>query len=83
MLNCREATKMISDGLDRPLTRRQRLKLRLHVMMCSACRAYRRQLERLHALFRRRFTDDPEPAGHERLSDSARQRIEQRLNKRQ
>ena len=80
MLSCREATKMMSDGLDRRLTRWQRLQLRLHVTMCSACRAYRHQLQRLHALLRRRFSDDPQPTEDEQLSDAARQRIRQRLH---
>jgi len=80
MLSCREATKMMSDGLDRRLTRWQRMQLRLHVMMCSACRAYRHQLELVRALLRRRFSDDPQPTEHEQLPDTARQRIRQRLH---
>ena len=79
MLNCRQATKLMSDGLDHSLTRRQRLQLRLHVMMCSACRAYRQQIEQLRHMMSRRFTGDPRPDEHERLSNAARQRIRQRL----
>lgn len=31
------------------------MSLRLHVMMCGACSAYKRQIEALHLLFRKRF----------------------------
>lgn len=44
MLNCKEATALMSQGLDRHLGRGERLRLRLHLMMCSACTNYRRQM---------------------------------------
>lgn len=43
MLNCREATRLLSDRLDRPLSRRQRLALMLHTLMCNACRNFGKQ----------------------------------------
>jgi hypothetical protein len=55
MLMCKEATRLISEGLDRRLPLRQRTSLRLHVTICGACSAYKRQLEALHLLFRKRF----------------------------
>lgn len=55
MLMCKEATRLISEGLDRRLPFTQRMSLRLHVMMCGACLAYKRQIEALHLLFRKRF----------------------------
>lgn len=45
MLNCSEATRLLSDRLEQPLSRGQRLSLMLHVMMCSACRNFGRQAE--------------------------------------
>lgn len=47
MLNCREATRLLSDRLDRPLSRRQRLALMLHTLMCNACRNFGKQSELL------------------------------------
>jgi predicted anti-sigma-YlaC factor YlaD len=43
MLNCREATRLLSDRLDQPLSRRQRLALMLHTLMCNACRNFGKQ----------------------------------------
>lgn len=55
MLMCKEATRLISEGLDRRLPLWQRLNLRLHVSMCGACTAYKRQVEAIHRLLRARF----------------------------
>ena len=35
MLNCKETTRFISEGLDHRLSLWQRINLRLHVMMCG------------------------------------------------
>ena len=48
MIMCREATQLMSLSLDRPLNRRERLKLRLHTMMCGPCRRCQSQFELLH-----------------------------------
>ncbi|ANQ86025.1 zf-HC2 domain-containing protein [Azoarcus olearius] len=53
MLTCKEATHLISDALDRPLSWRERLKLRAHLALCSGCRAFRRQLDFLRSASQR------------------------------
>jgi anti-sigma factor ChrR (cupin superfamily) len=55
MLMCREATRLISEGLDRRLPWWQRISLRFHVMMCGACHAYKKQIESLHRLVLQKF----------------------------
>jgi hypothetical protein len=42
-LNCKEASRLISQQLDRPLPLGRRIVLRLHVLMCYACRRFQRQ----------------------------------------
>lgn len=42
-LSCREASRLISESLDRDLTRRERWSLRLHTLMCTACQRFERQ----------------------------------------
>jgi len=44
LLSCREASRLISEALDRELTRRERWALRIHTIMCSACRRFSAQL---------------------------------------
>jgi putative zinc finger protein len=36
-LTCKEAARLISDGLDRKLSLAQRTALRLHLAVCEAC----------------------------------------------
>ena len=50
MIMCREATRLMSLKLDRPLTRREQLQLRLHTLMCGPCRRCESQFELLHGL---------------------------------
>ncbi|HCN72989.1 MAG: hypothetical protein CML16_13535 [Pusillimonas sp.] len=49
MLNCREATQLLSESLDRELPLADRVSLKIHVMMCSGCRNFGRQMSVLRA----------------------------------
>ena len=40
MRSCRDITALVSQGLDKKLSLRERLAIRLHVMMCSRCRNF-------------------------------------------
>ncbi|MBY0579018.1 MAG: zf-HC2 domain-containing protein [Burkholderiales bacterium] len=44
MLNCRKAAELMSQGLDRKLGTLQRIGLRLHLLMCSGCRNFDKQM---------------------------------------
>ncbi len=44
MLTCKEATQLISKSLDRPLTRRERFAVRVHLLMCKYCKRFSQQL---------------------------------------
>ncbi len=48
MMNCKQASEMASQQLDRELGLRQRLGLKLHLLICRYCRNYARQLAFLH-----------------------------------
>ena len=47
--SCREAVRLQSSALDRPLTLRQRLGLRMHLVLCRWCRRYGEQIKFLRA----------------------------------
>jgi len=49
MLNCREATRLLSDRLEQPLSRRQRIALAIHTLICKACRNFGKQSEFLRS----------------------------------
>ena len=44
MLNCKQNTELLSKALDRPITFREKLTMRLHLMMCRDCRNFEKQL---------------------------------------
>lgn len=51
MLSCKEVTKVCSDELERPLKLGEQVSLRAHLIMCTGCTNYRRQLKILrHAM---------------------------------
>lgn len=45
MLNCREATQLVSAARDRKLRVGERIGLGFHLLICALCRRYARQLE--------------------------------------
>ncbi|WP_221188361.1 zf-HC2 domain-containing protein [Halomonas cerina] len=55
---CKEATRLMSLKQDRTLTFQERLSLRLHLTMCSACRECDRQFTLLHKAGRRFDPED-------------------------
>ena len=44
MLSCKEATRLVSQGLDRELALGERIALRVHLAICAGCRNVDRQL---------------------------------------
>ena len=47
MLNCKEVTEVCSAEMERPLRLGEQVSLRTHLMMCTGCSEYRRQLKTL------------------------------------
>ncbi len=41
MLNCKDMTKLISDSLEQRVSLRRWMEMRLHIMICRLCRAFR------------------------------------------
>jgi hypothetical protein len=75
MLNCRDATRLISDGLDRSLSPAERLRLGLHLLLCTPCHRFRRAARWLHDVLA------TPPAADVRLPDAARDRIRRALER--
>lgn len=81
MLSCKEVSRLVSDSLDRELTFRQRVGVRLHLMMCGMCRAYEKQvllLRNIARLYGKKMTEGETSEGH--LSEEAKARIKQKLS---
>lgn len=53
MKSCKQVHRLVLDGQDRPLNWRERLAVRVHMMMCGACRHFERQMDFLRQALRR------------------------------
>ena len=73
--NCRQASQLQSEGMDRPLTFLEGLGLRLHLLLCKWCRRYGKQLKFLRSAAHQ--CEDHQPP--QKLSPEARERIKHRL----
>jgi len=81
MLSCREANRLASEALDRRLPLRSRIGLRMHLLLCSACRAAARQMRLLDFVFRSRPARDSALGGCATPADpAARERIRQAVH---
>jgi len=47
ILSCKEATRLASQGLDRPLRFSERVRLRAHLAICAGCTHFSRQMQLL------------------------------------
>ncbi len=61
MLNCKEATALMSQAQDRPLGRVERLRLRLHLLFCRGCRRFNAHMTFLRRAITRRSNTFKEP----------------------
>lgn len=81
MISCREAARLASESLDHKLPLNKWLALKLHLMMCSLCRSFVKQIEFVHEAARQYAEIEPSlPCPSEvSLSPDARARIVQSL----
>ena len=50
--SCDRSSRLLSDELERPLSRAERAALRLHLVICQHCRRFRRNLQNLRMMVR-------------------------------
>jgi len=60
VLSCRDVTERANALLDNDVSWSERMALRLHLAMCSMCRAYLDQLHKTRALLGRRTLGPPD-----------------------
>ena len=74
--DCKEAVRLQSKALDRPLTGLQRIGLRIHLALCVWCTRYGKQIKFLRAAAKQGNRD---LTANQSLSAEARERIKRRL----
>ena len=76
MLNCREVTRLVASDEFADSSWWPRLRLRLHLLMCRHCSRYARQIERIGASARDRWSAEPRDPGElERLESAILQKL--------
>jgi hypothetical protein len=83
MLTCKDASRLQSQGQDRPLHLGERLSLRLHLLICDNCRRFRQQLDLIRRACERVNKTEGLNAGGKELSPEAKARILDELASRQ
>jgi predicted anti-sigma-YlaC factor YlaD len=58
---CREVHRLTSEGLDRELSLVERARMRLHLLVCTACRNFNGQMDLLRRAMRRMASGEDEP----------------------
>ncbi|MCH2220098.1 MAG: zf-HC2 domain-containing protein [Dechloromonas sp.] len=53
MLTCKDATRLMSEAQDRPLSVGEKLQLEVHLAMCRGCSNFREQMNFLRLACRR------------------------------
>jgi Putative zinc-finger len=56
MMSCHAATRMLSDSQDRQLNLKERMSLRFHTAMCTACRRFGNHMNIIRMAMRRDVT---------------------------
>lgn len=78
MPSCKEITELVSTAVDGQLPLRKRLSIRWHVMMCSLCRRYEKQLHLLRKGIRH-YADPEANVVEKTLSPAAKEKLEKAL----
>ncbi len=61
MMNCQQATRLMSEAQERPLSLKEQAELKVHTLICSGCRQFGQQMLLLRQLTRgTRKPDDPD-----------------------
>ena len=74
---CKETSGLVTQSLDRSLNFRERVGMRLHLMICTNCRRFNQQMHLIRAWLR----NEDEASMQSGLSEQGRERIARNLQK--
>ena len=82
MFSCQEMSRLISDAMDRTLPLHVRIRMRLHLLICTLCQRYQKQLSLLRDVLRMNGAklNEDDHANTPTLSLEAKARIRQKLD---
>ena len=59
-INCKDVSRLISEGFEKTLPHDEAMRLRLHFVICSTCRGVNEQMSFLRDAMRRLGKQDPD-----------------------
>lgn len=80
MKSCKEVTELVSQSIERRLSLIEWMQLRMHLLACTACSRFTRQMKFMHAAARDYARRGLLAAQEWTLSPSARERIRTALH---
>ncbi len=82
--SCKQAARLISISVERRLTMREFVSMRVHLWMCKTCTRYRNQIKALRQIFLRHeeVLDNTLPSDHECLDQKTKEKITSEIQKR-
>lgn len=79
MFRCQDVSRKVSQSMDGALPLRQRMAIRLHLMMCRYCSRFYRQLILLRKMSCVEDLEQPTGETPEKLSEETKTRIKEKL----
>jgi predicted anti-sigma-YlaC factor YlaD len=79
MISCEEASQLVSADVDKSLIFVQRIRLRLHLLRCRRCRAYRAFVRLLQA--KAKTIETADLSNFPELSESVKKEAVERINR--
>ena len=77
--NCQSIVETISESMERPLSFRERILVKLHLWICAWCQWYLEHLQLIRKTARAKANEAPNLLIDATLSDEARERIRRAL----
>ena len=78
---CQRTVETISQSMERPLSFKERIQLKLHLWICAWCQWYLEHLQLIRETARAKADEAPDLNTGASLSDEARERIRRKLIK--
>jgi hypothetical protein len=75
---CKDAARLLSDQTERPLSRWERIGLSVHLLLCRACRRYRRSVKLLSETMKQAAKTEAK-SSDQNLPAETRERIRRRI----
>lgn len=76
---CQQTVEKLSQSMERELTMRERIDVKLHMWICAWCQWYMEQLQIIRDVARAKGAEPPDLTSGPGLSAEARERIRQKL----